>query len=189
MMRAHTLVEEVLAHRGARDGVPSLITGRPRTARSDRRVRHGAPLLHKRSCTWTTVRPSGEPRRRYFASWSCWFQIGVDGDRRLAHRAVLDDEEEPPRWPRTAFVIESIALIPVCGSSFTGWPRSAPSAFHSGLGGVSVSVGPDRRAGSRRSRRPVRQCLADRRRARSGTASLLDLLQGPSATPTLSSSG
>src|SRR5436190_513670 len=35
------------------------------------------------------------------------------------------------RWPRPTFVIESIALMPVCSGCFTGWRLMTPGAFHS----------------------------------------------------------
>ena len=46
------------------------------------------------------------------------------------------------RWPRPTFVIESIALMPVCSGSFTGWRSITPGALNS-TGRVSVdSIGP-----------------------------------------------
>ena len=35
------------------------------------------------------------------------------------------------RWPRPTFVIESIALMPVCSGSFTGWRATTPGALNS----------------------------------------------------------
>ena len=43
---------------------------------------------------------------------------GVNGHRRLSGLAVTDDEL---RWPRPIGIMESMALMPVCSGSFTGW--------------------------------------------------------------------
>src|SRR5215217_1009952 len=66
----------------------------------------------------------------HFTSWSCWFRIVSMAI------AVLPVERSPmisSRWPRPTLVIESIALIPVCSGSFTGWRAITPGAFHRAL--------------------------------------------------------
>src|ERR687887_563124 len=61
-------------------------------------------------------------------SWSCWFRI-------VSTRiAVLPVERSPmisSRCPRPTFVIKSIALIPVCSGSLTGWRSTTPRALNS----------------------------------------------------------
>ena len=74
----------------------------------------------------------------HFTSWSCWFRIVSIAI------AVLPVERSPmisSRWPRPTFVIESIALIPVCNGSFTGCRAITPGALNSS---GRVSVGLDR---------------------------------------------
>ncbi len=46
------------------------------------------------------------------------------------------------RWPRPTFVIESIALMPVCSGSFTGWRSTTPGALNSSGRVSSVLIGP-----------------------------------------------
>src|SRR5204863_407723 len=64
----------------------------------------------------------------HFMSWSCWLRI-------VSTRiAVLPVERSPmisSRWPRPTFVSASIALIPVCSGSFTGWRSTTPGALNS----------------------------------------------------------
>src|ERR671939_628252 len=60
--------------------------------------------------------------------WSCWFRI-------VSTRiAVLPVERSPmisSRCPRPTFVIASIALMPVCIGSLTGWRSITPGALNS----------------------------------------------------------
>ena len=46
------------------------------------------------------------------------------------------------RWPRPTFVIESIALMPVCSGSFTGCRATTPGALNSSGRVSEVSIGP-----------------------------------------------
>ena len=66
------------------------------------------------------------------------------------------------RWPRPTFVIESIALTPVCSGSFTGWRSTTPGALNSS---GRVSLGLDRPAAverpSERVDDPAEQRVAD----------------------------
>ncbi len=59
--------------------------------------------------------------------------------------AVLPVPRSPmisSRWPRPIGIIESIALIPVCSGSFTGWRLMMPGATMSTLRVVVVCTGP-----------------------------------------------
>ena len=50
--------------------------------------------------------------------------------------AVLPMPRSPmisSRWPRPIGIIESMALMPVCSGSFTGWRTMMPGAFDSTL--------------------------------------------------------
>ena len=46
------------------------------------------------------------------------------------------------RWPRPIGIIESIALMPVCSGSFTGWRATMPGALSSMRRVSVVSIGP-----------------------------------------------
>jgi hypothetical protein len=46
------------------------------------------------------------------------------------------------RWPRPIGIIESMALMPVCSGSFTGWRFTTPGAIVSTLRNLSVTTGP-----------------------------------------------
>ena len=46
------------------------------------------------------------------------------------------------RWPRPIGIIESIALIPVCTGSLTGWRSTTPGALNSSGRRSAVSIGP-----------------------------------------------
>src|SRR3954463_5303211 len=75
----------------------------------------------------------------HFTSWSCWLRIVSIAI------AVLPVERSPmisSRWPRPTFVIESIALMPVCSGSFTGWRCTTPGALNSTGRGSGGLVGP-----------------------------------------------
>ena len=98
------------------------------------------------------------------------------------------------RWPRPTFVIESIALIPVCSGSFTGWRSITPGAFHSSGRRSVDSIGPWPSSGlpsgstTRPSSASPTGTEATSPVRRTGSPSLI-LSHGPkSATPTLSSS-
>ena len=98
------------------------------------------------------------------------------------------------RWPRPTFVIESIALMPVCSGSFTGWRAITPGALNSS-GRVSVvSIGPWPSSGlpSGSTMRPISASptgtLATRPVRRTGSPSLTCSHSPKSAAPTLSSS-
>ncbi len=49
----------------------------------------------------------------------------------IAVLPVWRSEMMSSRWPRPIGIIESIALIPVCIGSFTGWRRTTPGAMRS----------------------------------------------------------
>ena len=98
------------------------------------------------------------------------------------------------RWPRPTFVIASIALMPVCSGSFTGWRATTPGALNS-IGRVSVvSIGPWPSSGlpSGSTMRPISASptgtLATRPVRRTGSPSLTCSHSPKSAAPTLSSS-
>ena len=60
--------------------------------------------------------------------------------------AVLPVPRSPmisSRWPRPTFVIESIALTPVCSGSFTGWRSMTPGALNSSGRRSVDSIGPE----------------------------------------------
>ena len=46
------------------------------------------------------------------------------------------------RWPRPIGIIASIALMPVCSGSFTGWRSITPGALNSMLRNLSAPIGP-----------------------------------------------
>ena len=61
-------------------------------------------------------------------SWPFWFRIVS------TRMAVLPVERSPmtsSRWPRPIGIIESIALMPVCKGSVTGWRWTTPGALNS----------------------------------------------------------
>src|SRR6266542_2424058 len=75
----------------------------------------------------------------HFTSWSCWLRIVS------TTIAVFPVERSPmisSRWPRPTFVIESIALIPVCSGSLTGWRSITPGALNSSGRRSLASIGP-----------------------------------------------
>src|SRR3954447_239090 len=124
-------------------------------------------------------------------SWSCWLRIASIAI------AVLPVPRSPmisSRWPRPTFVIESMALIPVCSGSLTGWRAITPGALNSS-GRVSVvSIGPWPSSG-----RPSGSTTRPRSASPTGTLTTLPVRftgspsrtcsQSPkSAAPTLSSS-
>ena len=98
--------------------------------------------------------------------------------------AVLPVPRSPmisSRWPRPIGIIESIALMPVCSGSFTGWRSTTPGALNSigrRLGGLDRGAAVERVA--ERVDDAADQRVADRHRhdlagAADGVA-LLDLL-------------
>src|ERR1700749_944222 len=54
------------------------------------------------------------------------------------------------RWPRPIGIMASIALMPVCSGSVTGWRSAMPGALNSsgraGVGGVDVPLAVERPA-------------------------------------------
>ena len=59
--------------------------------------------------------------------------------------AVLPVDRSPmmsSRWPRPIGIIESIALMPVCNGSFTGWRLTTPGALNSSGRRSVASIGP-----------------------------------------------
>jgi hypothetical protein len=124
-------------------------------------------------------------------SWSCWFRI-------VSTRiAVLPVERSPmisSRWPRPTFVIVSIALIPVCSGSFTGWRSMTPGALISIARVSSVSIGGPPSSGfpSGSTMRPMSASptgtLATRPVRLAVSPSLISSQSPKSAAPTLSSS-
>src|SRR6266576_3317738 len=127
----------------------------------------------------------------HFTSWSCWFKIVSTAI------AVFPVERSPmisSRWPRPTFVIESIALIPVCSGSFTGWRWTTPGALNSSgrRSSVSIAPWPSRGLPSGSTTRPSRAgptgTEATRPVRRTGSPSLILSHSPKSATPTLSSS-
>src|SRR5579884_333271 len=127
----------------------------------------------------------------HFTFWSCWFRIVSIAI------AVLPVERSPmisSRWPRPTFVIESIALIPVCSGSFTGWRCTTPGALNSSGRRSFVSIGPWPSSGLPRgsTTRPRSASptgtSATRPVRRTGSPSLISSHSPKSAAPTLSSS-
>src|SRR5215210_7181991 len=68
------------------------------------------------------------------------------------------------RWPRPMAVIESIALIPVCTGSFTGWRSTTPGALNSSGRRADASIGGPPSIGTPSV--PVGEQLLGRRHAR-----------------------
>src|SRR6059058_1955896 len=127
----------------------------------------------------------------HFTSWSCWLRIVSIAI------AVLPVERSPmisSRCPRPTFVIESIALIPVCSGSFTGWRCTTPGALNSSGRRSSVSMAPWPSSGlpsgstTRPSRAGPTGTEATLPVRRTGSPSLILSHSPKSATPTLSSS-
>ena len=127
----------------------------------------------------------------HFTSWSCWLRIVSIAI------AVFPVERSPmisSRWPRPTFVIESIALMPVCSGSFTGWRSTTPGALNSSGRVSSVSIGPWPSSGfpsgstTRPSSASPTGTLATPPVRRTGSPSLTFCHSPKSATPTSSSS-
>ena len=98
------------------------------------------------------------------------------------------------RWPRPTFVIESIALTPVCSGSFTGWRSTTPGALNSSGRVSSVLIGPAPSSGrpsgstTRPSSASPTGTLATRPVRLTGSPSFTCSHSPNSAAPTLSSS-
>ena len=98
------------------------------------------------------------------------------------------------RCPRPIGIIESMALMPVCSGSFTGWRSITLGAFHSRLRKRSVPIGPLPSTGwpSALTTRPISagptgtEAMRPVRSTRS--PSLMFSSEPSSTTPTLSSS-
>ena len=70
-------------------------------------------------------------------SWPFWFRIV---STQIAVLPVVRSPMISSRWPRPIGIIESMALMPVCTGSFTGWRSTTPGALNS-IGRVSpVSI-------------------------------------------------
>ena len=82
------------------------------------------------------------------------------------------------RWPRPMAVIASIALMPVCSGSFTGWRCTTDRRLQledTALGGLDLALAVERAA--ERVDDPAEEAVADRdREDLAGTADLLALL-------------
>ena len=74
-----------------------------------------------------------------WTSVSFWLRIV---SIRIAVLPVVRSPMISSRWPRPTFVIESIALIPVCSGSFTGWRWITPGALNSSGRDSVLSIGP-----------------------------------------------
>ena len=124
-------------------------------------------------------------------SWPRWFRIVS------TQIAVFPVERSPmisSRWPRPIGIIESIALMPVCSGSFTGWRSTTPGALNSSGRVCLVSSGgpPSMGLPSGSTMRPISSSptgmLATRPVRRTGWPSLISCQSPNSAAPTLSSS-
>ena len=73
-------------------------------------------------------------------SWPRWLRIV---STQIAVLPVVRSPMISSRWPRPIGIIESIALMPVCSGSFTGWRSTTPGALNSS-GRVSLRL--ERRA-------------------------------------------
>ena len=60
----------------------------------------------------------------------------------MAVLPVLRSPMISSRWPRPIGIIASIALMPVCSGSFTGWRSTTPGALTRSAGVSVVSIGP-----------------------------------------------
>ena len=128
--RVLAVVEEVLAHRRAGERRHPLDRRRLLRGRGDDdRVLHRAlvaqPLVHLRDRRGLLA--DGDVDADHVAA--ALVEDRVDRDRGLAGAAVADDQlalAAADRW-----IIESIALIPVCSGSLTGWRWTTPGALNS----------------------------------------------------------
>ena len=126
-----------------------------------------------------------------WTSVSFWLRIV---SIRIAVLPVVRSPMISSRWPRPTLVIESIALIPVCSGSFTGWRWITPGALNSSGRDSELSIGPRPSSGlpsgstTRPSRPSPTGTLATRPVRRTGSPSEQRSHSPNSAAPTSSSS-
>ena len=124
------LVQEVLAHGAA--GVGREVLERRRVGGGggdDDRVLHRAVLLAASRRPARRSTPSGRwRRRRRSTSWPFWLMIVSTA---IAVLPVWRSPMISSRWPRPIGIMASMALMPVCSGSLTGWRSTTPGALNS----------------------------------------------------------
>ena len=157
--RVLAVLHPVLAHRaaGVRGEVLErrFVGGRARSRRPctpSRRARERRRRSARRSS------PSGRSRRR------CTSRPDPSGSGSCRWRSVVLPVLRSPmmssRWPRPIGVIASMALMPVCSGSCTGWRPDDAGRLHFDRRVWSSRSGPCRRSGCRARSRPGRSCAS-----------------------------
>ena len=108
-------------------------------------------------------------------SWPRWFRIV---STRIAVLPVVRSPMISSRWPRPIGIIESIALIPVCTGSFTGWRWITPGALNSSGRRSLASMAPWPSIGlpSGSTMRPISSCPTGTLATRPGALDRLPFL-------------
>ena len=120
--------------------------------------------------------PSGRWRRRRRSRRSPFWLMIVS--MAMAVLPVLRSPMISSRWPRPIGIMASIALMPVCSGSLTGWRSAMPGAVNSSGRRCGVMIGPLPSSGlpSGSTTRPISASPTGHREQLAGAADLVPLL-------------